>query len=112
MTAATAPPTFTPFAPGPVRGPTLLNLLIAEPERSVRDGCREAGSLLEYRTRVTESADQVMRTVESQNIDVVLVNFAIPGASGLELLKQLKSHHPDIEVIIVATPAFSLRLRS
>jgi len=104
MTAATAPGAFA--APPPVSSAaSLLNLLVVDHERSVRESCREAAVLLGYRASVADSADQMLRAVESQSIDVVLVDMSFPGIGGLELLRQIKSRCPDVEAILVATHA-------
>jgi DNA-binding NtrC family response regulator len=39
--------------------------------------------------------------IESQPIDVVLLDLKLPGAGGLEALQRIKDQHPDIEVIVV-----------
>src|SRR6266516_4081242 len=99
MTAAIAPSTFSPL---PLTdAPALLNLLIVDDERTVREACREAGTALGYRTTGAESAEHALRVIDAQNIDVVLLDLKLPGASGLEVLRQLKQARPDIEVVVV-----------
>ena len=49
MTAAIAPSNFVVHSPTPVDNPTLLNLLIVDDERGVREACREAAATLGYR---------------------------------------------------------------
>src|SRR5579864_8395231 len=99
MTAAVAPTAFAVHAPRPIETPTLLNLLIVDDERSVRDACREVASALGYRASAAESAEQALRMVDSQSIDVAFLDLKLPGSGGLEALRQLKSRRPDIEVV-------------
>lgn len=84
-----------------VEGPALLNLLIVDDEREVREACREAASSLGYRTSAAESAEHALRVMDSHNIDVVLLDLKLPGAGGLEVLRQIKQRRPDIEVVVV-----------
>jgi DNA-binding NtrC family response regulator len=101
MTAAIAPTSFSPSVLRATENPALLNLLIVDDERAVREAAREAALVLGYRAAASDSLDQAMRLLESQSIDVVLVDMKLPGASGLEILRQIKSRRPDIEVIVI-----------
>jgi DNA-binding NtrC family response regulator len=99
MTAAIAP---SPFSALPVtEGSALLNLLIVDDERAVREACREAVTALGYRTTAAESAEHAVRVIDAHNIDVLLLDLKQPGAGGLEILRQLKKARPDIEVVVV-----------
>src|SRR4051812_39025120 len=101
MTAAIAPTSFSPSVLRSTENPALLNLLIVDDERAVREAAREAALVLGYRAAASDSLDQAMRLLESQSIDVVLLDMKLPGASGLEVLRQIKSRRPDIEVIVI-----------
>ncbi len=70
-------------------------------ERAVREACREAAAALGYRTSASESADQALRLMESQSIDVMVLDLKLPGTGGLEVLRQIKRRRPDIEIIVV-----------
>src|SRR2546430_13971186 len=96
MTAAIAPTSFSPAALRPIENPALLNLLIVDDERAVREAAREAALVLGYRAAASDSADQAMRLLESQSIDVVLLDMKLPGAGGLEILRQIKNRRPDV----------------
>lgn len=99
MTAAIAPSTFSP-SPVP-ESAALLNLLIVDDERAVREACREAASALGYRTTAADSAEHALRVIDAHNIDVVLLDLKLPGTGGLEALRQLKKTRPDVEVVVV-----------
>ena len=101
MTAALAPSTFMTPASRPVENPALLNLLIVDDERAVREAAREAALVLGYRAGASDSAEPALRLLESQSIDVVLLDLKLPGAGGLDTLRQIKSRRPDLEVIVI-----------
>src|SRR5437764_14402668 len=98
MTAAIAPTLFSPPILRPTENPTLLNLLIVDDERAVREAAREAALVLGYRAAASDSAEQALRLLESQSIDVVLLDLKLPGTGGLDMLRQITSSHPDMEV--------------
>ena len=100
MTAAAAPTSLAAPRQMSADNPALLNLLIVDDERSVREACREAASALGYRTFGVESAEQALCAIETQNIDVILQDLRVPGAAGLDVMRQIKPRRPDIEVVI------------
>jgi two-component system response regulator HydG len=102
MTAAPAQSAFAPVV-SPVENPTLLNLLIVDDERSIRDACREVASALGYRANVAESAEHALRLAESQSVDVMFLDSQLPGTAGLQTLQHIKARRPDIEVIVLTS---------
>jgi len=89
----------------PVSQPTfetnLLNLLIVEDERSVRECCREVARSLGFHTQVAESRDEAYRVLETANADVVLLDLRLPGNNGLEVLREIKRRRPEAVVIVM-----------
>src|SRR5437764_365150 len=85
--------------------PELLNLLIVDDERAVREGCREAGEALGFQTHVAEHAEGAYRLLESYGIDVVLLDLRLPGASGIEVLKEIRRRRPSAQVIVITSYA-------
>ena len=51
-------------------------------------------------TAVT-SGEEALATIEDHNVDVAVVDFAMPGINGIETLKQIKEKRADIEVIML-----------
>ncbi len=79
----------------------LLNLLIVEDERSVRECCREVARSLGFNTQVAESRDEAYRILETANPDVVLLDLRLPGNNGLEVLREIKRQRPEAVVIVM-----------
>jgi DNA-binding NtrC family response regulator len=84
-----------------IEGANFLNLLIVDDERAIRDACREIAQALGFNTFTADSAEHAYRLLESQGIDAVLLDLRLPGAGGLEALKQIKSRRPDAVVVVV-----------
>src|SRR5581483_4209667 len=97
MTTAVA---MTPSMPQ-LEAANFLNLMIVDDERSIREVCREVAQSLGFNTSVADSAEQAFRLLDSQNIDVLLLDLKLPGAGGLEALHQIRQKRPDTEVIVV-----------
>jgi two-component system, NtrC family, response regulator AtoC len=47
------------------------------------------------------SADDAIQKVTDERPDVVLLDIVMPGTDGLDVLKQMKSIHPDCQVIML-----------
>ena len=47
------------------------------------------------------SGEEAVAMTKDRNLDVAVVDFAMPGIDGIETLKQIKEKRPDIEVIML-----------
>jgi two-component system response regulator HydG len=97
MTTAQA----TLSAPPQIEGANLLNLLVVDDERAIREACREVAQGLGFNTFASDSAEHAYRMLDAHGIDVVLLDLRLPGAGGLEALHQIKERRPDAVVIVV-----------
>src|ERR1700759_2433707 len=89
------------FAPPQIEGANFLNLMIVDDERAIREVCREVAQTLGFNTFVADSAEHGYRHLDAQSIDVVMLDLKLPGAGGLEALRQIKERRPETEVIVV-----------
>jgi DNA-binding NtrC family response regulator len=90
------------LAPSPqIEGANLLNLLIVDDDRAIREGCREVARTLGFQAEVAESSEQAYRMLDGHSIDVVLLDLKLPGAHGLEALHAIRKHRPDVLVVVV-----------
>jgi two-component system response regulator HydG len=97
MTTAAA----TVFNQPQIEPANFLNLMIVDDERAIRDVCREVAQSLGFNCVVADSAEHAYRQLESQGIDVVLLDLKLPGAGGLDALRQIRERRPDAVVIVV-----------
>jgi len=44
---------------------------------------------------------EALKVLESTPIDVVILDIRMPGMDGIDVLKEIKKHHPIIEVILL-----------
>lgn len=84
-----------------IEGANFLNLLIVDDERVVRESCREVAQSLGFETAVAESAEQAYRVLDSHNVDIVLLDFRLPGADGLEALHTIRLQRPEAVVVLI-----------
>jgi CheY-like chemotaxis protein len=76
-------------SPAQLEGANFLNLLIVDDERAIREVCRDVAQSLGFNAMVADSAEHAYRTLETQNIDVVLLDLKLPGAGGWRLCTRL-----------------------
>ena len=79
----------------------LLNLLVVEDERSVRECCREVARSLGFHTQVAEGRDEAYRILETVTPDVILLDLRLPGNNGLEVLREIKRRRAEAVVIVM-----------
>jgi DNA-binding NtrC family response regulator len=84
-----------------IEGANFLNILIVDDERSVREACREVAQTLGFNTFVADSAEHAYKVMDTNPVDVVLLDMKLPGAGGLEALHFIREHRPDAVVVVV-----------
>ncbi len=89
------------FVPLQIEGANFLNLMIIDDERAIREVCKEVAQSMGFNSSVADSAEHGYRMLETQNIDVVLLDLKLPGAGGLEALHQIKARRPDAVIVVV-----------
>jgi two-component system, NarL family, invasion response regulator UvrY len=49
-----------------------------------------------------DSGEEALRKARDNNYDLVLLDISMPGKGGLDVLKELKSHSPDLPALILS----------
>jgi DNA-binding NarL/FixJ family response regulator len=81
-----------------------MNILIADDHAVVRRGLKDilADALPEAQFYEAGSGDEVLSRLAVSQISVLVLDINMPGRSGLEVLREVKSGHPRLPVIILS----------
>lgn len=81
-----------------------IKILIADDHPIVREGFKQV--LSETSDMVVDdeasNGQEVLNLVRKNKYDVILLDISMPGRSGLEILKELRSENPKLPVLIVS----------
>jgi DNA-binding NarL/FixJ family response regulator len=84
-----------------------IKVLLVDDHAIVRNGVRlmlSSAADIEVAAEAA-SAAEATQAVETQRFDVALVDIALPGKNGLDLLKSMQASHPELPVLILSTYA-------
>ncbi len=76
-------------------------VLVVEDDESLRRVTQLHLEKLGFATSVAPDAEQALQILQDSPYDVLLTDLHLPGFSGIDLLKQVKSEYPEIIVIII-----------
>lgn len=74
-------------------------ILVVDDDKIIRTLCEHA--LREYRVIQAGTCEEALRLYEKEPVDLVLSDIMMPGESGIDLLKQIKTLNPNATVIIM-----------
>ena len=82
----------------------MLRILVADDHAIVRKGLKQILAETPDIQVAGEASDgnQALNQVRDGAYDLVLLDIAMPGVSGLDVLKQLKSEMPDLPVLMLS----------
>lgn len=79
----------------------MSSLLIVEDDVTIREMLFDLLSE-EYSCFQTDTAEEALKILESEHINVVVTDISMPGMSGLELLGHTRQRWPSTEVIMIS----------
>ncbi|MGF6267270.1 DNA-binding NarL/FixJ family response regulator [Paraburkholderia youngii] len=85
--------------------PECIRVLLVDDHTVVRNGVRlmlSSATDIEV-TGEAANAAEAMHALDNQHYDVALVDIALPGKNGLDLLKTLRVQRPKLAVLILST---------
>lgn len=82
----------------------MIRVLIADDHTIVRSGLR---NILNFEPDIdtvgeAESGNEVLRFLESNEVDVAVLDISMPGRSGLETLKEIRRRFPEVAVVVLS----------
>ncbi len=82
----------------------MIKILIADDHPVVRQGLKEVIEETPGMMVADEASNgqETLEKVRKSDFDVVLLDISMPGRSGLDILKELKSEKPELSVLILS----------
>lgn len=82
----------------------MIQLLIADDHAIMRGGLKQLLALvndIEVAAEAT-NGDEVMEIVRNRPVDLVLLDMAMPGISGIDLITRIRSHLPQLPILVLS----------
>jgi two-component system response regulator HydG len=76
-------------------------ILIIDDEKPIRESLSRTLRQEEYQVRVAENGATGLHYLQSERIDLAVVDMVLPDWNGVELLKRIKGEWPEVEVLLV-----------
>ena len=85
----------------------MIRILVADDHAIVREGLKQILADVGDMTVCDEAASgaETLAKIRKREYDVVLLDISMPGRSGLEILKDIKTEHPKQPVLILSMHA-------
>ena len=82
----------------------MIRVVIADDHTIVREGLRQLlqGSIDFDVVSEARDGHEVMQRVRELDFDVLLLDMSMPGKSGMELIKQVKSERPKLRILVLS----------
>lgn len=84
----------------------MIKILITDDHPLVREGIKKVVDQstidIEVAGEASDAHELLDKLREDDGVDIVILDIAMPGKSGLDVLKDIKDFHPDIPVLILS----------
>lgn len=80
-------------------------ILVVDDEETLRNVLQEVIEQEGLDVEVAASGEEALEKFKQQRYNIVLTDLKMPGISGMEVLKEVKSADPDTEVVIITSHA-------
>lgn len=79
----------------------LKKVLVVDDERPIRELLKRVLVKEGYEVLTASDGKQALQRIEEVRPNLVLMDIRMPGVDGLEVLEQIKSRYPKIEVVMI-----------
>ncbi len=86
---------------GAREGAVPATILIIDDEAEIRESLQTLLELEDYRVQAAGSGEEGLVAIASHPFDLVLLDFALPGKNGLEVLADIRERDPELAVIMI-----------
>ncbi len=85
--------------------PKALNVLIVDDDHSLRSMLSFVLGKEGYQVQEAQSGAEALKKLKGRRFDLVISDIRMPDLNGIELLKKIKTHDPDLPVIMITAYA-------
>ncbi len=78
----------------------MKNILVAEVDRSLRDGLVDAMRRDGYKVQVAQTGREALEKIDKQNFDLIIADNQLGGSNGLEILRKARATNSGTMVIV------------
>ena len=78
------------------------HILIIDDDSSIQDVLKDILSSEGYRVLSACDGSEGLRILRTEPVDLVFLDVWMPGKGGIDVLKEIKTQWPDIEVIVIS----------
>jgi len=82
-------------------GAAPASILIVDDESEIRESLQTLLELEGYRVDTAESGEDGLACIAGQPFDLVLLDLALPGKNGMEVLAEIHERDPELAVIMI-----------
>jgi CheY-like chemotaxis protein len=75
-------------------------VLLVEDDELIRSTTKEMVSDLGCRVREASTAEDALKMLNEAGVDILLTDVGLPGASGLDLVKEASVRHADLALVL------------
>jgi len=90
-----------PAIPSTNQSGTIERILIIDDEAAIRESLETLLSLEGYAVETAVNGEDGLIAIERNAYDLVLLDLALPGKNGLEILAIIRERHPSLPVIMI-----------
>ncbi len=87
--------------PPPTQTVDAQRILIIDDEAAIRESLETLLSLEGYAVEAAVNGEEGLDRIEEKFYDLILLDLALPGKSGLEILPLIRERHPSLPVIMI-----------
>lgn len=91
----------TPATPRASERPEIATVLIVDDEESALRLCADIATEAGLRVRTAATTEQALEILDEYPVDIVITDLRIPQLGGLELLRRIREHYPEVAVLVL-----------
>ncbi len=78
-----------------------IQILVADDDAGIREGCARVLRGEGYQVYTAVDGLRALQALREREFDLALLDLKMPGADGMEVLRQIKQTHPATEVVMI-----------